>query len=403
LDPSSLSSRIRGKMVSLSFVQKIFVMALITLLAYGSSIAINELVISDIIIDFAGPPADLDVYRNRTQAIIDGDLLYRDVHTETPPLINYLMVPAQLLGGESWIYSAYFSLFSFLGGFLLYFALRRWNEMSAFLVGILFILSPFGLVEATFGVEDETLATFVFLIPLVLLLHNRHKLAALFIGVGIWTKMFSILHYPVLFLKEKKWNERVFHILMIVAVTIVVVLPFLALCLEDFTWFLKFYLLGVEGEESGGISFWHFLEIGGFGFPGELSLLITISALLLAFWFLYKRRLPVWQSSLVILIVFFTFYPKIHLGYYLMPIAVLLVWAAEDTRIALRCFMVYAPLIICVCFSENSRGELILDYGWGWMVGFLLSLIATLVFIDTTRRVLGRPTFIDRAPLSQGE
>jgi len=386
---------IKSKIISLTFWQKIAVLGLITLIVYGSSIVINEGVVSHAVEKFAGPPADLDVYRERTRTIIEGKLLYSDVHTETPPIINYLLVPPQLLGGESWTYSAYFSFFAFLGALLLYISLRKWSDYLAFMTGLLYILSPFGLVEATFGVEDEPLITFIFLIPLVLMIHNRRRLAALFIGIGIWTKMFPILHYPVLFIKEKKVKEKILHIILILSVTTAVTAPFLMLCLDDFVWFLKFYFLGVEGRESGGISFWHFLDLGGFGVPGEVALAVLISMILITLWYIYKKDIPIWQSALLVLTVFFTFYPKIHLGYYLMPVALLLVWAAEDKHIALRCFLVYAPLILSTLFSENAYGEIILDYSWGWIAGFVLSFTATAIIIETVIRALKKPTFMD--------
>lgn len=386
---------VKKKIISLKPWQKIAVLGLVTLVIYGSFIILNEGVVSAAVEKFAGPPADLDVYRERTQTIIEGKLLYRDVHTETPPIINYLLVPAQLLGGESWIYSAYFSFYAFLGGLLLYLSLKKWSDYFAFITGLLYILSPFGLVEATFGVEDEPLIAFIFLIPLVLMIYNHRRLAALFIGIGVWTKMFSILHYPVLFIKEKNLREKAVHLVLILIVTSAVTVPFLVLCMDDFIWFLKFYFLGIEGRESGGISFWHFLDIGGIGVPGEVALTLLISAMLIIFWYIYKKKIPVWQSALIILTVFFTFYPKIHLGYYLMPVALLLVWAAEDKHIALRCFLVYAPLILSTLFSENAYGEIILDYSWGWIVGFALSLTATIIIIDTVIRVLKKPTFMD--------
>ncbi|MFP4545781.1 MAG: hypothetical protein ACLFPN_02905 [Methanomassiliicoccales archaeon] len=379
----------------LSFRERVAVLALITLISCGTLISFDHLILGEIIQDMGGEPADLHVYQERAQTIIDGNLLYRDVHTETPPLVNYLLVPPQLLGGSALLYSIYFSLWNFLGGLMLYLGLRDWNDYRAFIAGTLFILSPFGLVESTLGVEDESLIAVVSLLPLILLIQRCRRLSALSIGVGVWTKMFAGLFYPLLFLRTRDWGERGLHIAIIAGVTAAVVLPFLILCPDQFVWFLKFYLLGVEGRESGGISFWHFLQMGGVGIPGFVGMALTAGALLLAVYIGHRKGLTTWQSALLILLAFFVFYPKIHLGYYLIPMGVLAVWGATDKGIVLRILLIFVPLAAAVLFSESPTDLPVLDYGWGWMAGLVLSLLGTLILVETVRRALSSPNFMD--------
>ena len=128
---------------------------------------------------------------------MDGELLYRDVHTETPPLINYFLVPAQVLGGAEhyWVWAAYQTAFAFLLSMMLYFALRRYDEVRAFQVGFLALLCPFLIDETQIG-EDGALVAFVFFSALLLMLLNRNRYAALAIVIGIWTKMWSLLLAP---------------------------------------------------------------------------------------------------------------------------------------------------------------------------------------------------------------
>ena len=53
---------------------------------------------------------DLDIFRDRAETILDGDLLYRDTDyvTLSPPIINYLFVPAVLLGNTALVWVCWF-------------------------------------------------------------------------------------------------------------------------------------------------------------------------------------------------------------------------------------------------------------------------------------------------------
>ena len=92
-----------GRMTPL---QKAAVLLVIGLLLYGSLIAVDELVVKPV----HGLPVndDINFYQNRTSAILRGEIPYKDFSMESPPIIDYIMVPAQLLGGESYQYALYF-------------------------------------------------------------------------------------------------------------------------------------------------------------------------------------------------------------------------------------------------------------------------------------------------------
>ncbi len=365
-----------------------------TIIIYGAFIAVDALVLNKVITADWWTPADLDVYRERTQAIIEGRLLYTDVHTETPPLINYILVPAQLLGGGEHVYAAYFSFFCFLTATALYLGLRKWDEMGAFTAALLFLTSPFAVAEATMGVEDEPIIAFIFILPLLLLINEKGRTSALSLGLGVWTKMFAALLYPVLLLKTKKTEERLYHIIIIMGTTAIITIPFLILCGADFTWFLKFYFLGVEGRGTAGLSTWAFLHMGGISFPSTVMVATTGVGILAGLWYSLKEKLSAWKMATLVTLIFFLFYPKIHLGYYLMPMTLLFVWGAKDLNISLRCVLLFIPLIFAVGFAENATGAPLFDYSWGWIAGFLLSLAASLLLLDTTLRALKKEPFI---------
>ncbi len=376
--------------------QKIGLLLLIVILVYGTTIALDNIFLREWVTEWAGPSPDLDVYRERAQNITEGKILYRDFYAESPPLINYLLVPPQLLGGAAWIYATYFTFFVFLTGATIYSLLRRFDEHLAFLSGLLFVLSPFAYLESTWGIQDEPIVVFFFLLPPLLMVIGRLREASASLGLGIMTKMLSVLLTPILFLGDRPLRKHLETLLFLAIALFLVSLPFLIICPMEFLRFPEYYFLEVEGAVMGGMSFWSFLESGGLNIPGEVGLIITIITFSIATYYIIKKRFHIWQASLILVLTFFTFYPKIHLGYFLIPIGLLIIWASDDLRIFLRCWLVFVPLVLATCFSNNVTGSPLFDVSWGWLAGFLLSLMGLILLWDTLRIVLKKSNFIER-------
>ncbi len=183
--------------------RKVLFLLVIAIIVYGVMIADTWI---------ADPTAsyDIDIYRARTQAILDGELLYRDVHTETPPLINYFLVPAQVLGGAEhyWVWAAYQTAFAFLLSMMLYLVLRRYDDVRAFQVAFLALLCPFLIDETHIG-EDGALVAFVFFTARAAdAAEARTATPPSPSSSGIWTKMWSVLLLPTQFLRLPTWRER---------------------------------------------------------------------------------------------------------------------------------------------------------------------------------------------------
>jgi len=377
--------------------RKLLLYAAVALLVYGSMIVFdNAFLMSAIDPDLSHP--DMDVYRARTQTILDGGLLYRDVHTETPPIINYLLVPAQLLGGaqHDWVWSAYFSLFAFLLSAMMYLGLRHLDENKAYLAGMIVLLSPYTIAESGTG-EDESIVAFIFILAVVLMLVKRRSSASAAIGVGVWTKMFPILLFPVHFLQQRDWKGRFTSILFMVLATGLIALPFVFLCWDDFSFFLNFYFLGEEGRPTGGHSIWHFLYMGGWNLPSIVQLAILGVAMAFAYLYPYYKKMPVWQSVTLMLMTFFTFYPKVHGGYWIMLVALLSIWAAQDKRIFNRTFFAFLPMILATMFAQGETKAPPVEFYGSWLLGFFLALIGLIMFIDAVRLALKQPAFTDKA------
>ncbi|MCX6650317.1 MAG: glycosyltransferase 87 family protein [Methanomassiliicoccales archaeon] len=387
-----------SKLRPMSVGRKIAVYLIITLLLYGSMIVVDHVFLVGTIEDDLSHP-DLDVYRARTQTILDGGLLYRDVHTETPPIINYLLIPPQLLGGAEldWVWSAYFSFFAFLIAVLMYCSLRQFDEWKAYLAGMVVLLSPFTFIESGTG-EDESVTAFVFMLAAVLILLERKRSAATVIGVGIWTKMFPLLLFPVHFLQQRRWKDRLMISGIVLAITLLITLPFVVLCWSDFSYFLNFYFLGNEGRPTGGSSVWHFLRMGGWGIPSIVQLGLLGAAMASAYLYPYYKKMPAWQSMTLMLVVFFAFYPKVHGGYWIMLIALLSVWAVDNRKILLRIFLAFVPMILATAFAEGEGTAPPVEFYGSWLLGLVLALIGLLMFVDAVRLAMKERPFIEAAP-----
>mgnify|MGYP000925104656 CR=1 FL=1 len=400
-----MSGRRRGRFQdtvnSWSPLKKSLFLIVIAILVYGTVIALDETVITK----FTGEEymhTDIKVYRDRTSTILEGGLLYTDVHTETPPLISYFLIPAQLLGGGDhiWVYSAYFSFFGILSGLLIYHVLRRYDDRSAFAMGLLFILSPFGFVEAGLG-QDETIMVFTVIVAALLMAIERNRLASLAIGLGIWTKMWAILLAPVHFLYLRSWRERGIMIGILAAVTILVTVPFLVLAGDEFIWFLQYYFIGNPDRTAEGFSVYQFLKWGGFGLPNMISLTLVLIGLLVAYLYSYKKNLGKWESMTLAIVVFFVLYPKMHTGYYLIPIAFLLAWGAENWKIAARCLLIPIPVWLATAFSPmiGATGDnaAFFQFEGSWILGMLFALAASVMLLETTHAAMKNRSFITRA------
>lgn len=376
--------------------RKVLVLLLIGFLLYGGFIALDNLVLRGWITDVSGQPVDLEYYRNRTSHILEGQIPYKDFQTESPPLIMYLMVPPQIFGGEMWMYQVYFSAYAVLTGLLFYLGLRRFDEKGAFWCGIAYMMMPYALIEFTFGIQDDSISFLFFFLPLALLMLERMRLSGFASSIGLWTKLFNGLLMPWMLLvkREKKKTWDLF--LGMVVPGIAIVLPFLILYPDQFLAFPSYYFLQNSSAQTGGsgISPWHFLDRGGLTLPGTIGLIMTIGSLVGSTYLAYRWKLTFWQGSMLIVFAFFIFYPKISFVYFLMPLGLMLPYAVKDSKVMWRLILMSIPLFLAVPFSENGPTP-VLDYSWGWMVGFALSMVAWCIFASAFLLTWKKRTFLD--------
>jgi hypothetical protein len=388
---------LQEKLRSVEPDRRAYVILLVGIVYLGALITVDQLIVREPLTEIVGPTPDVPYYRERTQTVLDGGWLYRDIRCESPPLIVYFMLPAQLLGGEDWIYEIYFSSYQILTALLFYYGLRKWDDYKAFACALLIYAVPFETVESTFGIQDESIVVFLFFLSAILALHRRFKLSAALVAIGIWTKVFSVMLYPSLFLAVKKRRERLAHLLIIVIVSIVISIPFLIVTPGEFLSFPSYYFLEGGTGPAGGDSLWGFLAMGGLSIPRSVLLITLAIALSISIYYVAKKKLGFWSGTLVIVVAFLLFYPRTAMGYYIFPILMLIVWAVENKKVAFRCFTTYVPFFAALAFSKNNvNGVPLFDYPWSWIAGFILVFIGTVMLLDTVRLALRTTPFIER-------
>jgi hypothetical protein len=383
------------RLEDLSFHRKIAVMLLVGAVIYGGLITVDN--VFGVASAF-GTPVDVTFYRDRASAIINGSVPYRDFSSESPPLIMYLFVIPQLFGGSNAAYQVYFSCFAILTSLCIYLLLRRFNDWKAYQAGMLYMLLPYAFIEYTFGIQDEAITTFFFILPLLYFVGRDYVKTAVSAAVGLWVKLFNILLMPTMFFNTPKWSDRKKEILIVVIVSIIICLPFLILAGVDFLKFPLYYFLGTPGAETGGrgsISPWHFLDMGGYRLPGAIGLLLTLGALVFAWYWTWKKQMPFWASCAFTLFLFFIFYPKINFVYFVLPMFVFVIYGLQDRAILVRCFVLAVPAFISGAFSEYDPNPLINIPG-GWMIGLALSLVTWILLIDIYLRTRGMKAFFER-------
>jgi len=271
---------------------------------------------------------DNRLYIERAKTILNGGLLYRDVVTKTPPLINYLLVPPVLFGASPLAFEIYFSFFIVLTVATIYYFLSSMDKKLARLAAMAFLFLPTTLATPTLCRQDESIVVFFFILPLLMLYRGKGKIWYSFLStIGVWIKMHSVFLLPPFLIKERK--DIVKHIGVITFLSLIIALPFLILAFDGFTWFLKFYLLG-KGEELQGISLWRLLDAINLTIP-SLVLISLMGVAILAIYIKF-HHMPLWKLVLLTLIIYFLLYPKIHYEYFLMFFALSIPYMIEKKR-----------------------------------------------------------------------
>jgi len=375
--------------------RKLLSIVILGLVLYGTGIALDGLVLRPFFGDILSDPTDLDFYRVRAENILDGMVPYVDFSSESPPLIMYLFLIPQLAGGSTQSYQLFFAAFAILTAMTLFLCLRVSDERKAMAASLLYLIFPLGLMEFGFGVQDEAITTFLFVLPLLLLLHGRAAASGVVSFMGVLTKMFNVTVLPWMFLHCDN-RGRLRMVLSFFGLVLLLIVPFIILFPGDLPSF-TYYFLGHPETPTGGssISPWHYLGMLGLGLPGWAGVALTLAGLVGSSLFAYWKKMSLWQGAVLVTLVFFLTYPKILLVYFMMPAVLLLMWGVEDRKVVLKLTAMLVPLFLSVAITGNGMNPFA-DEAWVWLAGMILSLIGWALMVHTWWAVKDRKPFFER-------
>jgi len=365
------------------------------LLLYGTVIAIDGLVLRPFLGDVLSEPTDLNVYRARAEHILDGKVPYVDFYSESPPLIMYMFLIPQLAGGSTQAYQLFFAAFAILTSLAFFLFLRKFDERKAMAASLLYLVYPLGMMEFGFGVQDEAITIFLFVLPLLLLLNNKAAASGAASFIGVLTKMFNVVVLPWTFLRcDDRGRARM--LITFSTLALLVIVPFVLLFPGELPSF-SYYFLANPNSPTGGssISPWHYLGELGFGLPGWAGVALTLLGLAGSSLFAYWKKMSLWQGAALVTVVFFVTYPKILLVYFMMPAVLLLMWGVEDRRVMLKLSAMLVPLFLSVAVTGNGKNPLA-DEPWAWLLGMALSLIGWALFVHAWWKVKDQRPFFER-------
>ena len=392
---------IRERLMGLPHRKKMLVLLLLSLLLLSIFITADRFYVDAAVnTDPATDHTDNQLYIERAQTILDGNLLYRDVDTRTPPLINYLLVPPVAAGGTALAFEIYFSMFIVLTTLSLYHYLSRVDDQKAFYGALAFLLLPSTLVIPSFARQDEAIVVLFFMLPLLAMTVSRRRwLYSAGAALGVWIKMHSVFLIPPFLIRERRHMLR--HVAVMAIVSLAATLPFLILAYDEFMWHLRFYLLGQGEKTLQGISLWRILDSQGVAVP-KTGLIIIMGILFLAVYIMaYRRSLGVWKTVALTLLIYFVVYPKIHYEYYLVLFGLLSPYVIESRRMTAGLFGI----------SLLSGATLLIEQrylDWGTTAahdGLFIALAAIcmlaidVILVVLFRYIAGHETWLDREPL----
>ena len=390
-----------NRLMELPHRKKLLVLLLLATLLLSAFITVDRLYVDPAVnTDPSTDHTDNQLYIQRAQTILDGRLLYRDVDTQTPPLINYLLVPPVAAGGSALAFEIYFSIFIVLTALSLYHFLSRIDDRKAFAGALMFLFIPSTLVIPTFARQDEAIVVLFFLLPLLSMVVSRRRwLYAAGAALGVWIKMHSVFLIPPFLVRERRHALK--HILVMAAVSLAATLPFLVLAYDEFMFHLRFYLLGQSNESLQGISLWRILDSQGITVP-KIGLIALMGITFLAVYIMaYRKNLGVWKTVGLTLLLYFIIYPKIHYEYYLVLFGLLAPYVIESRRMLAGLFGISllsgATLLIEQRYLDWETKAAHADLAIALAAICMLAIDVILVVLF--RYMATRETWLDREPL----
>ncbi|MEE9618055.1 MAG: glycosyltransferase 87 family protein [Anaerolineae bacterium] len=338
----------------------------------------------------AEEPRFADPWIARAETIVSGGLLYRDVFTTTPPLINLLLVPPALVSGlfghqNPWAtlsFMTYFSLFNLFAAYALLYMEK--NRGEGYRAALYFLLNPLTFGNSLLRRQDESILVFFFSLALLFLLHQQHWRASVAIGLTVLIKLSGALMIPIVFLRTRDWRYLIIPLIVFGLVFV----PFLLAAGESaIFWDVSkertqhpFQFRGVslgalwaqahEGQPPIGLAAYSaVLVVGG-----------AIVLILIAW-----KPLGLLEDLTLITTAVLLLSPKLHCGY-LSLLVLMMAPLLRRYRITALYFLFSLLALIADMYKWPVRNYAV---AFGLMAGVFVTLVATMVWMRWSRRTQG--------------
>lgn len=335
----------------------------------------------------AGEPSYADPWIARAETIVSGGLLYQDVSTTTPPLVNFLLVPPTLVSRlfehrNPWStlsFMGYFSIFNLLTAYVL--LNTEGDREDGYHSALCFLLNPLTFGNSVLRRQDESILVFFFSLGLLCLLHHRRWQASIVIGLAMLIKLSGALMIPIAFIQERDWK----YLIIPVAIFGLTFAPFLLAAGEEAVFW------DVSGKRTQhpfkfrGISFGNLWRHGHNEVPlislqAHSIVLLVGSALALAF--LVWRPLGLLEDLSLLTVTGLFLSPKLHTGYFAL-VALMMAPLVRRYRIG----WLYFPSGVLIMLADMFKSELeAYNAALALLAGGFLLLFAAIIRFRCTGR-----------------
>jgi hypothetical protein len=270
-------------------------------------------------------PRFADPWIARGETILDGGVLYEDVFTSTPPLMNYLLIPPVIF--SSWFghinpwatlaFMVYFSLFNLLIAYALLYTAK--SKAVGYRWALYYLLNPLTFGNTILRRQDESVLVAFFALAFMFIVFDQHVRAAVVMGLSLLVKLTGGMMVVVAFLTTRKWQ----YVIIPAVVFLVIFAPFWIRSGES----AVFWDVNKQHTE-------HPFQFGGVSLPalwlrwrgGDASQILTICSalffvgLLLALGWIAWKPVGIFENLLLLTTTVFLLSPKLHCGYFSMSV-----------------------------------------------------------------------------------
>jgi hypothetical protein len=268
-------------------------------------------------------PRFADPWIARSETILNGGLLYRDVFTTTPPLTNFLLIPPSLIpiyfgNVNPWStlsYMIWFSLFNLLAAFVL---LRMGETKEAgFRAAVFFLLNPLTFGNTVLRRQDESVIVFFIAIALWLLLQREHTRSAIAVGAALLVKLTGAVVLPIAVLHTRKWQ----YFILPALVFFLGMAPFLWAAGRDAViWDVNQrdaeHPFQFDGVSLGAL--WNKYHDEASQLPLTIPSILFVGGVAAAAAYIAWRRIGILEDMTIMIAVVLILSPKLHTGYFSM-------------------------------------------------------------------------------------